>query len=241
MLNRLIIGSSHVLNFLPWIDGNELSHKYSFKSLRDFVYDSRIATLQNESYDLIEPAENWFSENIEKFDEIYLSISGSDYLPYCISNREVFDFIIPFEEFYLDKKARIIPYDELWCALHDEIKYIEYALKAVLKHKKTGLFYLESPPPLEDNEHIIKNSKWASESINKYGVSSPHIRLKMWVLHSKLVKSFCVNTGFTFIDVPAILKNKNGYLNENAYKDDFFHANDWYGRIFLQLIDKNSF
>ena len=92
---------------------------------------------------------------------------------------------------------------------------------------------------MDDNDHIIKYSKWAGESINKYGISSSHVRMKMWILHSKIIKSFCRKSNFNFVEVPDGLKKSNGFLSEMAYKDDFFHANDWYGDFLLNFIDLN--
>jgi len=239
-----ILGSSHISAI--WVAINErnkfdLKNDYALKSLMDFRNDSRIIEPiigGFENYYLNNELRSWLL-SLNQIDRLVLSISGSDYLPFCIANSEpLFDIILPNHP-HLPKieNAQLIPYQEMKKKLRQYIRHVVLGIKVIKDIVPVPIFYLESPPPIEDNNYLLKNPGWASHMIDKSGLSFPALRLKLWQLHSEIVKEMCDQVGVTFLSVPRQCLNEQGFLNEMAFFDDLMHANSWYGNEILNQLE----
>lgn len=242
--NVLILGSSHIGSFLKAhkeFDHSPLKNQYQFKFLMDFRKDSRI----------IEPIDGNFQDfglnkelesylrTITNIDAIVISISGSDYLPICISNSTPpYDVILPQQpDLPFDNKAIIIPIAEIRARLIKDIRHILLGIEEIKRVTNLPLYYLQSPPPVGCNDHIKDHAAWAKNIIDKNGVSPSILRYKIWKIHSDLIAEKCSEMSVSYILNPAEVLEEKMFLHKSAYSDDLMHANTWYGQKFLSHID----
>lgn len=242
--NVLLLGSSHIGSMAmaqSEMDCSSLKSTYAFKFIMDFRKDSRIVEPiagDFENASLNKELEEYLS-SLSGVDAIVLSISGSDYLPLCISMPpQLFDFILPDEqELPLLPGAALIPYAEVKEKLRRDIRHVIMGLKLIRSKTSIPVFYIESPPPIEDNDHIVRNAGWAAPAIDKFGPSPALLRYKFWRLHSNIVKEACQESGTPFLDLPRSLLNENGFLPSEAFLNDLMHANKRFGSLLLNYID----
>ncbi len=239
----LALGSSHIFAIAnsSWA----LSpHAWAFKWLGDFSngMGSRIVLPEHGDMSgghLRPDLEEWL-EAYDDADLILLSVSGSDWLNFCISNRpEPFDFILPSApDLPLTPGARIIPYAEIKEALRQHIRHIVLGVGLVAKHAKAPVAYLEPPPPIESNDHIAATAAWEKDAIASRGMTSPWLRLKFYRLHSELIAEACSAAGVPFHHVPDNARTENGFITPDGVGDDPMHATPGWAAKIIREVDR---
>ena len=242
--NYLFLGSSHIGSILKAhneADSTQLKNGYQFKFLMDFKIDSRIIEPVDGdfvNFALISELQAYL-DSITNVDGLIISISGSDYLPICISNSNPpYDVILPSApELPIIDNATVIPVAEIRSRLTRDIRHILLGIQEIKRLTNLPLYYLQSPPPIGSNSHIESHSAWAKNIIEKNGISPASLRYKIWQIHSDLIEEKCNELRIPYFYNPSELLEDGCYLHRNAYADDLMHANTWYGKIFLTHID----
>ncbi|ACA17528.1 hypothetical protein M446_3119 [Methylobacterium sp. 4-46] len=240
----LILGGSHMFPMKHAVDraGPESTkNEYIFKPIADFRPDARIVDPIDggwTDYTLNADLDAWMAQGIHA-DRLALTISGSDYLSLCISNRPVhFDVTLP-EQPDLEEieGALMIPHAEIMRKMRAEIRHIVLGVELIRARCSVPITYLESPPPIEDNDHIIAHAGWAAGGIQAWGVSRPILRYKLWRIHSRVVADACLANGIEFLPLPPEVLNERGYMSEKAIANDVMHANEWFGSRMAAQLD----
>ncbi|MFC5355653.1 tetratricopeptide repeat protein [Azospirillum himalayense] len=240
----LVIGSSHInaiRGASKYAEQEHLRNSYTFKSIIDFKNDSKIIDPVDggfDDYQLNENMKKWLYEN-RSFDKIFLSISGSDYLSFCISApNPSYDIIIPGrEDLPRINGARVVPYEEMKARLKRHIRHVVLGIKAIRAEVSAPIIYLEPPPPIEDNQHLTQHAGWAERLLANSGPSSPIVRYKLWLLHSEIIKEACESVGVVFLELPSSVLNERGYLADSMLLNDVMHANLLFGAEILMQMD----
>ncbi len=223
----LLLGSSHLGAVWEGLQqGAPSSIDINVRFLMDFRKDSRVVIWDDQPRLLPEVEE--LVENASAFEAIFLSVSGSDYLELCLTEAVDFDFAshgLPDD----DSVSRRIPFAEIKAALAHHIRHVVETTKLVAKKAPVPLYYLESPPPIGDNDFLTAHPSWAAPAFAKAPPANPILRLKMWRLHSQIVREICTKCGVKFVAVPESVMDSRGMLVRDAYRDDIMHANAWYG------------
>jgi hypothetical protein len=243
----LVIGSSHIFALAFSIKTDDDStHSYDFKNLGDFCPGSRIVIPVDGPMGEGELKSNlaeWLDQGgIGDVDYVLLTISGTDWQNFCLTNRTPrFDITLPFmPDLPSDKEARPIPYAEMHRQLELYIRHIVMGVPMIRAripaHIPVG--YIEPPPPIGDNDFIKAHAPYAAAEIEQHGVSPPALRMKMYQLHSHIVAEACRKAGVHFIRVPNSAKTPEGYLPPIGYKDDPIHANPDWGLLMIHELDR---
>jgi len=233
-----ILGSSHVYALMAGVDST-VQNIYTSKLLQDFsgmhniVRDDDPPTLRDD-------VAEWIKNSLDA-DYLLLSISGSDWLAFCASNREPkIDIALPdHPELAQIPNARLIPLAEMRHAMTQRIRHVVRGITALRQSvaPHIPIWYICSPPPVEDNELVRGTVTFAAE-IARHGVTDPVLRLKMYLLHSMIVSDTCTANGLPFILPPNETKSGQGYLALDCVGTDCFHANDQYGRYVIRDIER---
>lgn len=110
-------------------------------------------------------------------------------------------------------------------------------LKQLRKTYSGKIFQFESPPPIPSHTHLLKYAGPFKAGFLKYGPAPAYLRLKLWKVHSELVKKECKTLGINFISHPSSMVDSKGFLIKKAWDFDTNHANSNYGRALIdQLI-----
>ena len=116
-----------------------------------------------------------------------------------------------------------------------------WCLRALRNYHKGKLFHCESPPPIYDEEYLIKHAGVFSEMFEKNGVTHSSLRCKLWRIHSRLIRKECEALDINFIPTPSKFLSDTGFLTEDGLAQDTTHASKEFGRAVLhQLVDKST-
>ena len=98
---------------------------------------------------------------------------------------------------------------------------------------------LQAPPPLLSNEYILHNlDPYFRKNFEDPVVAAPTLRLKLWLLVSKLMREACRSTGVNFLACPAASQTANGFLDPQFNGRNATHANARYGALLVEQISK---
>lgn len=157
-------------------------------------------------------------------------------------HSQPFDFVSPERpDLPIDDGAELIPYGVLRDVLSSKMKK-EFKIIRMLRDLAPGrCYHLESPPPSAlDNLGAAYIANW-TENFGGKGAAPSFLRLKVWRLHSSIVRDFCESIGVVFVPAPAEAMDANGYRVDAATDIDepsaVTHANAWYGELVLKQID----
>jgi hypothetical protein len=149
------------------------------------------------------------------------------------------DFIFtPKPQIPLDQNAELIPYhmmsEMLFRYAQPHLEMVG-ALRAAIDEP---LFHIEAPPPIGDDRHIVRylDQYFHERRIDGQGIASRWLRLKMWLLHAEIVRSYCTRIGVSYISPPPDTIDEEGFLLPELYALNATHANEVYGRRVLQQI-----
>lgn len=242
-MNILVLGSSHIsciaLSYYESLCQINYKNTYTFKSIMDFKSNSRIVEPEDgdfKEYAIIDDLKSYLL-SID-FDAVALSISGSDYLPLCISNSVVpYDFLLNQYD-CINHDVLLVPHSEIRMLLTHKIRHILLGIREIRRVlPDVHLFYLEPPPPIEDNNFILQNPTWEKDLVDAHGISDPFLRLKFSKLHNELIEEECISNNIIFLNLPPAAKTTDGFMNPMFYGFDLMHANKEYGYLYLNSME----
>lgn len=234
-----VLGSSHMYSMLRGLVATRNTFKFEY--LGEYHFGSRIIVPEHGSWDdyaLLPELRTWL-EALEA-DRLLVTISGSDWLNYCLSKREEeFDFILPSRPDLPEiEGARLIPYAEIRAELRLHIRHVVLGLRAISETVSIPITYIEPPPPIEDDAHVGEYAPPGLKLLcQAHGVTKASLRQKMFLLHSEIIREECERSGVEFFALPPELISETGYMRAEHVKDDAMHTNDAYGGVLVRALD----
>jgi hypothetical protein len=163
-----------------------------------------------------------------------------------------FDFVSSeFPGLPLEPRATPVP--ESMVLAHDAFRHYPSMMAHFLKQFREApvrdLTVLCPPPPKRSNDVIRQRmlsgekfwANWAKErgfDVRSAPITPPFIRLKFWGLIHQLIRAAAREAGATYLPVPREAQDEHGFLREEYSHTDVVHANEQYGRLYLDhLVD----
>lgn len=97
------------------------------------------------------------------------------------------------------------------------------------------VYHMSSPPPALSEDSIRSNPK-SFEKFLHLGIAPPHLRMKLYRLHTDIIRDHCSSIGVEFMEIPPETTDENGFLLPRYCANDPTHANAAYGALVLQQI-----
>jgi hypothetical protein len=98
------------------------------------------------------------------------------------------------------------------------------------------LYFLQPPPPVFDEEYVMKTLGRFTEDCLKYGISSPQHRMAMYRVCNMVIAEICKELSISYLGVPPICLDESGFLAPAAWHIDPVHGNVWYGEQILNQV-----
>lgn len=174
-------------------------------------------------------------------DLVFSCIGGNAHNVFGLARHpNLYDFVLPSNpQLDLLEGAQIIPSALVSQAVEQSgpYKLTRKCLEEVRGIVSGDLVHCESPPPIQDEDHLRSYAATFREQFEATGVSSATFRHKLWRIHSELVSLDCQRIGMAFLPCPSETLEPNGFLGQKAWGKDPTHANRWYGeRVVEQII-----
>jgi hypothetical protein len=233
----MIFGSSHV--YALFLGARAISttrNVYDRKLLQDFQGMHNIVR-DGEPPALRDDVAQWLDTSLQA-DYLFLTISGSDWLDFCATNRNPkIDIILPNRPDLPElPDAQLVPLAEMRSQTAHRIRHVVRGIEALAVHLKIPIWYICSPPAQQDNE-MIRQTPGFAEAAARDGVTDPVLRLKMYLLHSEIVADACARNRVRFVQPPKGGMVGPGFLAPDCYGSDCAHANAVYGERAIREID----
>lgn len=150
-----------------------------------------------------------------------------------LASDRPFDFILSeAPSLPLDETVEYIPEKQLRDSLRRRVISHTALLVAMAKAGRASIFHSESPPPSPDDDQFRRDLAARTPK----PAASPWLRLKMWRLHSAVVRHICEDSGVTFLAHPPAAVDAHGFLLP-AYFHNATHANTAYARMVWRDLD----
>ena len=130
-----------------------------------------------------------------------------------------------------------IPYNVMYDYLNTVMR--QGFLRVLLQIRElysVPVYHICSPPPHPDSEFIEKNPGGYFADKVHLGVAPPHLRLKLYQLHTRVFREFCEESTIDFVPPPANTVDANGFLAKPYWRRDPTHANEAYGALVARQI-----
>lgn len=146
-----------------------------------------------------------------------------------------FDFVIPeAPDWPLETDAEIVPFSFMSDIMLQLMLPYVWQLKAYREAVGVKVAHIEPPPPCGDDEYLAKHlGPYALEPKN---VLPRYQRLKLWRLHSRLLRRLCADLDVEFIKAPDEGLDPIGFLSPESHGSDAAHANKTYGELVLNQL-----
>lgn len=199
---------------------------------------------RDEKYYLIPSIQKKIALKAKVSSKIISTIAGNAHNYYgLIENNVPFDFESPEiirREYFASQR---IPYQIIKNSLKrklykGDITMLQAALNEGLKIES----HIESPPPIKDNNIILKFlDNHFLINYPQAKISNPWFRLSFWKLHSQIFKEFCNENNITYIHAPSEALDNDGFLNiEYLSAKSSTHANMKYGLLVLKQLNMHK-
>ena len=174
---------------------------------------------------------------------VLLSAMGNGYNTLAmLQHPKPFNFYWPemdFDETGLEK-AEEIPFDLIKTQVKDiadnEALVFWREFNALAK---CPIYLLLPPPPVKEESHIRAYPGAFGERVQKYGISPPGLRLKMYMLYMQVLGEAVKGSNTKVIEAP-LAALSGGYLAEPYRAHDPTHANAAYGALILDDIRQKA-
>jgi hypothetical protein len=150
-----------------------------------------------------------------------------------------FDFLVPGEAGDLAPGAEIIPYDAARQAMAAYIRLFVRMLALFAKAGRGRAYHVQSPPPPGDDARMAADLTTPVMTIQLTDIVPRSVRLKLWRLHSQIMREECARLGVGFIACPREAIDDDGFLRA-AYYLDPVHVNAAYGALVLKQIRQTA-
>lgn len=110
-------------------------------------------------------------------------------------------------------------------------------LEAIKNHfPGSVIHHLCSPPPIFDEDHILKYPGVFRPRIHQ-GITPAPLRLTLYNVHSEVYQEHCEKLSVNFIAPPSAAIDENGFLGADYVNNDPTHGNAIYGARVLEQIE----
>jgi hypothetical protein len=178
---------------------------------------------------------------LKSTDVVLSAIGGNSYAVFStIQHPEPFDFIDPHGGPDADSRLDLIPYRILETHFTQAIGIRDgKSLERLRKATTARVVHVIPPPPKGDDEFITQyhESVFRNEGIASRGVSPASLRLKFWLLQTRVLGRLCKERDVEVLMPPAAAFDEEGFLSPDYYAKDATHANPDYGELILQEIE----
>ena len=99
------------------------------------------------------------------------------------------------------------------------------------------IYAMQSPPPIPDNDYILKGNSAFARELETLGVAPPSLRYKLWMLQSRLFRKYLTDAGVFYLPPPAAAVDEAGYMVPAGWHPDGVHGSLWFGDLLLQQIE----
>ena len=111
-----------------------------------------------------------------------------------------------------------------------------WGLRAIRSAFEGKIIHCESPPPIFSNDYLMEYAGVFKASFEKFGISPPILRHKLWRMHSDLIRIECKNLDIQYLPSPPQFINEEGFLTDSGFGYDTSHANAAYGKALITNI-----
>ena len=174
-------------------------------------------------------------------DVVLSAIGGNQHAVFStIQHPEPFDFIDPETGTIPQPGVELIPYRTIEGVFDQGIRNGDgKSIETLRKATNAQVVHIIPPPPKADNAFIQQNheSIFAREGIEARGVSSPSLRLKFWLMQTRVLKNLCDEINVDILLPPEQALDDEGFLAREYYVNDATHANADYGELLLREIE----
>lgn len=168
---------------------------------------------------------------------------GNEYNTIAMMNHpRRFDFYLPgWPHLPTDETAEVLPVSLVEDLLHARLgKTLALYLDMISLQRATTKIHIPPPPPIRDASHIRAYPGLFNERLNKFGISPPFFRLKMWLLTCEVQRKLCEARGVNFHQLPQTIFDADGFLGPRFWGKDPSHGNLAYGKAILNSIAATS-
>lgn len=175
-------------------------------------------------------------------DDIVVSMIGGNQhqILGLVQHPRPFDFFMPGSDLPVDQSCEIIPYHAVRDIFAAGLRSGDGVKLRTLREAATcRMVHMTPPPPKEDAEHILRRfeSHFAKAGLSERGVSTPTLRLKLWIVQVDVLKDLCTELGVELLPPPPGTLTDLGFLEPKYYANDATHANTDYGLMILRQLD----
>lgn len=154
-----------------------------------------------------------------------------------IAHPEPFDFFLSERpDLMTDESVRLVPESAIRESLEIRMRSELQAIRLLRELFGRTIYHAQTPPPLADEAHILAgaDSFFREHGVASLGVSPRSLRLKVWLLQSRIVTEFCQRHDVIYIPLPPEVFDAEGLLNKKGYGPDATHGNRWFGERLLR-------
>jgi len=155
-----------------------------------------------------------------------------------IKLKRPFDFMmVDFNDIQKIKNYELIPYRLIREIMVRRIQVHLNRISFIEQLIVNNIINIESPPPPEDNDFILKNLDlyFKKNFTGKIEITEPSVRFKLWKLSSAIYADFCQIKNIQYLKVPECTL-KNGMFLERQFYHNATHANEMYGDHIIKKI-----
>lgn len=146
-----------------------------------------------------------------------------------------FDFCHPGLSLPITDGTPLIPFEAIREMLREELREFGLFFQSLSRLSYRAMIHLSPPPPIADNAFIGEKLP-KQPGADEPEVSSPALRLKLWMTQVILMKQTVEENGGIFLEAPPAARDDAGFLKE-VYWKDAVHANSGYGALQLAQIE----
>jgi len=161
----------------------------------------------------------------------------------------LFDFVSSaFPELPLEPAAT--PVAEQMVRTHESLRHYPSMMVHYLEQFQNAgvrsLTVLSQPPPKRSSDVIrnrlfterilVDRAKAQGFDIATAPITPPFIRLKLWGLIHQMNRDAAEKVGARYLQVPRESQDEHGFLREEYWGNDVMHANERYGRLYLDHV-----
>lgn len=233
-LKILIIGHSHIVALESAYRADPTAFDARFLPLRRVAFTPNLEAREDEQ--VYNDATRTIIKST-RADLIVSCVGLNDHVVFSLINHPIpFDFVLPeMPDLEIDAAAEMLPFGVVRAALLRQMRRTLRGLRALRDLTPKPIIHLETPPPVP-TAHVLAWPGMLRTKVDQLGVSSFALRLKVWRLHSAIIRDLCGEIGIRYQPVPAEAQDAHGLLNEHCRANDPTHGNVHYGKLVLRQL-----
>jgi hypothetical protein len=148
-----------------------------------------------------------------------------------------FDFVLHSRpSLPLEANAVIVPESLVWAELRNLVgSALGHVLDYLGAQPDSRLAVVGPPPPKGDPERL---QKLLPPEYSDLVLTPSAVRLKLWHMLQEIYREEAAIRDALFIAAPEAAKDAAGFLRSDLWAEDLTHANEDYGKLMLDLLDK---